>query len=464
MVCATNTFMTSTIDNRNNAMMMNGKPHTYREDDDDFDMVMDEDDDSEEDSSQDDDNNCTSTPTSSTSSTPTTSAKRPVTQALFLNFTSDLSPQKMSKKKTKPKKQTAYRVNGVNILNRYVELLCACCFKYKLISFYLSNRNNLDSKTAIERIQRRRENHNHVERRRRDNINNTIFELSSVVPNAIQPGQKPNKGNILKLSLDYIKDLQAENNALKERLAHFTSSPSHSTSISPPLSAATINTSNATTSAVVLKSVDDSMNSNFSQQQSPSAPSSPTRFIPVFNGQKTHTSSASVPSSPLHTLNPIMPQTKENASMNSLPPPLTLPPPRQQQAPQQHHHHQQQQQAHLQTVFSSMSVSSNASSTNSTPTLPASPYPIYNTNTANHPQQIHIPQPPQLFNHHPHEVYQPQQQPQHQQQKGPQGLRPLLPATKPQLQPPAIHQQQPSFLPALRMSGYEKIYGNVCRY
>jgi hypothetical protein len=71
--------------------------------------------------------------------------------------------------------------------------------------FLLYNRNNLDSKTAIERIQRRRENHNHVERRRRDNINNTIFELSNIVPNAAQPGQKPNKGNILKLSLDYIK-------------------------------------------------------------------------------------------------------------------------------------------------------------------------------------------------------------------------------------------------------------------
>ncbi|KAI8049120.1 helix-loop-helix DNA-binding domain-containing protein [Gilbertella persicaria] len=134
---------------------------------------MEEDTDSEEDSSQD----------GSTPTTPATQPKRPITQALFLNFTSDLSPQKMSKKKSKPKKQTAYRVNGVNILNR----------------------NNLDSKTAIERIQRRRENHNHVERRRRDNINNTIFELSSVVPNAIQPGQKPNKGNILKLSLDYIR-------------------------------------------------------------------------------------------------------------------------------------------------------------------------------------------------------------------------------------------------------------------
>ncbi|KAI9252651.1 Myc-type, basic helix-loop-helix domain-containing protein [Sporodiniella umbellata] len=131
---------------------------------------------------------------SSASNSPSSTAKRP--QALFLNFTSDLSPQKMNKKKAKPKRQTAYRVNGVNILNR----------------------NNLDSKTAIERIQKRRENHNHVERRRRDNINNTIYELSSVVPNAAQPGQKPNKGNILKLSLDYIKELQAENNALKERL------------------------------------------------------------------------------------------------------------------------------------------------------------------------------------------------------------------------------------------------------
>ncbi|KAI8978520.1 Myc-type, basic helix-loop-helix domain-containing protein [Pilobolus umbonatus] len=119
------------------------------------------------------------------------------TQPLFLNFSSDLSPQKTSnKKKERVKKQTAYKVNGINILNR----------------------NDVDSKTAIERIQRRRANHNCVERRRRDNMNNTIFELSIVVPNAAQLNQKPNKGKILKLSLDYIKQLKAENNALKESL------------------------------------------------------------------------------------------------------------------------------------------------------------------------------------------------------------------------------------------------------
>ncbi|KAI9489709.1 hypothetical protein BDB00DRAFT_842109 [Zychaea mexicana] len=113
-------------------------------------------------------------------------------QALFLNFTTDLSPQ-TPKKKTK-KRQTSYRVNGVNILNR----------------------NEVDSKTAIERIQRRRENHNHIERKRRDNINNTILQISEVVPNASQqPGQRPNKGRVLQLALAYIQALQHENQQLK---------------------------------------------------------------------------------------------------------------------------------------------------------------------------------------------------------------------------------------------------------
>jgi hypothetical protein len=67
-----------------------------------------------------------------------------------------------------------------------------------------NNRKNLDSKTVIERIQKRRENHNHVERRRRDCINNTILEISKVVPNASLPGQKPNKGAVLQLALDHI--------------------------------------------------------------------------------------------------------------------------------------------------------------------------------------------------------------------------------------------------------------------
>ncbi|RUS35601.1 hypothetical protein BC938DRAFT_470493 [Jimgerdemannia flammicorona] len=117
-------------------------------------------------------------------------------QPLFLNFTPDLSPQTATKKKPKAKKNTTYKVNGVNILNR----------------------NSLDSNVAMERLKRRRENHNYVERRRRDNINHTIFEISEVVPNAFQPGQKPNKGNILRLALEHIKELQSENRSLRQEL------------------------------------------------------------------------------------------------------------------------------------------------------------------------------------------------------------------------------------------------------
>jgi hypothetical protein len=38
---------------------------------------------------------------------------------LFLNFSSNLTEQSFGKKKPKNKRQTAYKVNGINILNRY---------------------------------------------------------------------------------------------------------------------------------------------------------------------------------------------------------------------------------------------------------------------------------------------------------------------------------------------------------
>ncbi|KAI8647201.1 hypothetical protein BD408DRAFT_408773 [Parasitella parasitica] len=434
MVCATtkddsNKSMTHII----NQHRIAPKQKPAQEDDQDFEMAMEEDEDFEEDSSQDDCDAATSSSTTSysnhCSSSSSSSNKRPATQALFLNFTSDLSPQKMSKKKSKPKKQTAYRVNGVNILNR----------------------NNLDSKTAIERIQRRRENHNHVERRRRDNINNTIFELSSVVPNAIQPGQKPNKGNILKLSLDYIKELQSENAALKERLSHFASS--RTSSVSPPFTAVSLAT------APIGSSVDELSNPATKYYQTPSAPTSPrlAHRSTTFTQQ-----SASVPSSPLQHM-------REESILNTSAPNNLPPPPLSFPLPQ----HEQ-----LQSVFSSMSVSSTHSSAASTPTFNSSsnnsyPYSPYTSS-------VYIPQPPQLFNNGSNHVVaynntsHQQKQHIHQLQHNidpnlkahpqcHQNLRPLLPATK-SPHSPVIQNHQTAFLPALRMSGYEKIYGNVCRY
>lgn len=255
--------------------------------------------------------------------------------------------------------------------------------------------------------------------------------------------------------------MQNENAALKERLSHFSSS--RTSSISPPLAAATL------TTAPMVASVDEMNSANY--HQSPSAPTSPRymRSNTTFTQQ-----SASVPSSPHQHL-------KDEGVMhtsvpNNLPPPLSLPPP-QQQAQQQAHQQQ------LQSVFSSMSVSSNPSSAASTPTLSSStnyPYSSY-------PSSVYIPQPPQLFNNssnhvvaynnnsnniNQHQHIQQHQQHQQQQQHHmdptlkphpQQNLRPLLPATK-SPHPPAIQNHQTAFLPALRMSGYEKIYGNVCRY
>ncbi|KAI9323673.1 hypothetical protein BX666DRAFT_2022401 [Dichotomocladium elegans] len=151
-------------------------------------------------------------PPSSPSSTSPTGNHTGPPQALFLKFSADLSSHQKTRKVSKPKRQTSYLVNGVNILNR----------------------NEVDSKTAIERIQRRRENHNHVERRRRDNINNTILQIAEVVPDARpQEGQKPNKGKVLELALDYIQEIQKENARLRHQLY---AAASGNTTISPPTS------------------------------------------------------------------------------------------------------------------------------------------------------------------------------------------------------------------------------------
>ncbi|KAG0171478.1 hypothetical protein DFQ28_009204 [Apophysomyces sp. BC1034] len=89
----------------------------------------------------------------------------------------------------------------------------------------------------FEKRRRRRESHNAVERRRRDNINERIQELSTLLPehmletaptssNAmsiagnqnVPNGKAVNKGTILKLSVDHIKELREEVVRYKDRI------------------------------------------------------------------------------------------------------------------------------------------------------------------------------------------------------------------------------------------------------
>ncbi|KAI7871629.1 hypothetical protein BDF14DRAFT_1718732 [Spinellus fusiger] len=82
----------------------------------------------------------------------------------------------------------------------------------------------------FEKRRRRRESHNAVERRRRDNINERIQEhmlesaptssnvISSVNSQTGASGKAINKGTILKMSVDHIKDLREEVSAYKNRI------------------------------------------------------------------------------------------------------------------------------------------------------------------------------------------------------------------------------------------------------
>ncbi|KAJ1938742.1 hypothetical protein FBU59_004347, partial [Linderina macrospora] len=137
-------------------------------------------------------NEPTQTATARTGSSSDLDSEMQSNKPLFLNFTAELAPFSASKKQKK--KSNVYKVSGVNILNR----------------------NSVDSKTALERLQRRRENHNFVERRRRDNINHTITTLSTLIPYCTEEGVKLNKGSILHMAVEYIQDLQDINAALVE--------------------------------------------------------------------------------------------------------------------------------------------------------------------------------------------------------------------------------------------------------
>ncbi|CAO3667546.1 unnamed protein product [Rhizopus stolonifer] len=97
--------------------------------------------------------------------------------------------------------------------------------------------NQKSHQEVFEKRRRRRESHNAVERRRRDNINERIQELSTLLPDhlldsvpassnvmTVTTGQsgvngKPiNKGTILKLSVDHIKELRDQISGCKNKI------------------------------------------------------------------------------------------------------------------------------------------------------------------------------------------------------------------------------------------------------
>lgn len=68
----------------------------------------------------------------------------------------------------------------------------------------------------FEKKRRRRESHNAVERRRRDNINDRISELATLLPD--RDAIKTSKGTILQKSVDHIRLLHDKLNQHQHRI------------------------------------------------------------------------------------------------------------------------------------------------------------------------------------------------------------------------------------------------------
>lgn len=97
----------------------------------------------------------------------------------------------------------------------------------------------------FEKKRKRRESHNAVERRRRENINDRIHELATLLPDSREV-VKLNKGTILRKSVEHIKQLhdklikhQQHINELENTLELYRVRYSQQM-VSPPLDLSTI--------------------------------------------------------------------------------------------------------------------------------------------------------------------------------------------------------------------------------
>ncbi|CAF0757596.1 unnamed protein product [Brachionus calyciflorus] len=84
----------------------------------------------------------------------------------------------------------------------------------------VSSTTSINPTQKVVRDERRRANHNEVERRRRDNINKWIVELSKVIPDCCNDQSKhgQSKGGILEKTVQYLIDMKKQNQILSDQL------------------------------------------------------------------------------------------------------------------------------------------------------------------------------------------------------------------------------------------------------
>ncbi|KAG0310859.1 hypothetical protein BGZ99_010513 [Dissophora globulifera] len=106
-----------------------------------------------------------------------------------------------------------------DVLRKYSPEQFETCKAYDVGGVNILNKKPIDSKTALEKIKRRRETHNRVERRRRDCINQLVEELTELLP--IDGGDSHSKGHrvsILRAAVAHVQNLTRQNESLKRQI------------------------------------------------------------------------------------------------------------------------------------------------------------------------------------------------------------------------------------------------------
>ncbi|KAF9360542.1 hypothetical protein BGX26_008962 [Mortierella sp. AD094] len=91
---------------------------------------------------------------------------------------------------------------------------------FDLAGVNILNRKPLDTRTALDKLQRRRETHNRVERKRRDCINQLVDDLTKLLPSKHleEVTSKCHRVNVLRGAVAHIKFLTETNSTLKTSL------------------------------------------------------------------------------------------------------------------------------------------------------------------------------------------------------------------------------------------------------
>ncbi|KAF9560548.1 hypothetical protein EC968_006118 [Mortierella alpina] len=106
-----------------------------------------------------------------------------------------------------------------DVLRKYSPEQFKTCEAYDVGGVNILNKKPVDSKTALDKIKRRREVHNRVERRRRDCINQLIDELTSLLPREDADSMsKCHRVNVLRAAVAHIQNLTHQNENLNQQL------------------------------------------------------------------------------------------------------------------------------------------------------------------------------------------------------------------------------------------------------